>query len=82
MWVQVALLRADLGKARAKRERQKGGHEPAGQPVSQVRRRGELQLVSGANTQMVGSPYFLDALKILSGGRGHGNINTSMVKGA
>lgn len=36
VWVQVALLRADLSKARAKRERRRGGHDPAGQPVSQI----------------------------------------------
>ena len=37
VWVQVSLLRSDLSKTRMKRERGRGGHDPAGQPVSQVR---------------------------------------------
>ncbi|XP_045127001.1 uncharacterized protein LOC123513695 isoform X2 [Portunus trituberculatus] len=36
VWVQVSLLRGDLSKARVKRERRRGGHDPTGQPVSQI----------------------------------------------
>ncbi|KAK8391801.1 hypothetical protein O3P69_017441 [Scylla paramamosain] len=36
VWVQVSLLRGDLSKARVKRERRRGGHDPTGHPVSQI----------------------------------------------